>query len=124
MLALTRARLLVLTSVRLLVLTRVLLLVFTAQSYNNFLFDRHYHPKNIERYSLCMSIIRCSSSLIVELLYLGYHVLDFLIDFQKVGIIEDALTSPNGREVVELRQRILGISLLLFDNLSIPNDNV
>lgn len=71
-----------------------------------------------------MSIIRCSSSLIVELLYLGYHVLDFLIDFQKVGIIEDALTSPNGREVVELRQRILGISLLLFDNLSIPNDNV
>jgi hypothetical protein len=67
-----------------------------------------------------MSIIRCSSSLIVELLYLGYHVLDF----QKVGIIEDALRSPNGREVVELRQRILGISLLLFDNLSIPNDNV
>ena len=71
-----------------------------------------------------MSIIWCSSSLIVELLYLGYHVLDFLIDFQKVGIIEDALTSPNAREVVELRQRILGISLLLFDNLSIPNDNV
>ena len=71
-----------------------------------------------------MSIIRCSSSLIVELLYHSYHVLDFLIGFQKVGIIEDALTSPNGREVVELRQRILGISFLLFDNLSIPNDNV
>lgn len=37
---------------------------------------------------------------LVELLYLGNHVLDILIDLQKVGI-EDALMRLDRREVIE-----------------------
>ena len=63
-----------------------------------------------------MSIRQRSSSLLVELLYLGYHVLDLLIDLQEVGI-EDALTSLDGREVIEHRQGVLGIGFLLLGYL-------
>ena len=63
-----------------------------------------------------MSIKRRSSSLLVELLYLGNHDLDLLIEFQEVGIV-DALTRLDGREVVKLWQWILGIGLLLLRNL-------
>ena len=44
-----------------------------------------------------MIIKRRSSSLLVELLYLGYHVLDLLVNLQEVGI-EDALTRLDGRD--------------------------
>ena len=56
-------------------------------------------------------------SLLIKLLYLGNHILHLLVYFQEVGI-EDALTRLDGREVVELRQRVLGIVLLLLGNLS------
>ena len=56
-------------------------------------------------------------SLLIKLLYLGNHIFHLLVYFQKVGI-EDALTRLDGREVVELRQRVLGIVLLLLGNLS------
>ena len=55
-------------------------------------------------------------SLLVELLYLCYHVLDLLVNLQEVGI-EDSLTRLDGREVIELRQRVLGIGFLLLGNL-------
>ena len=58
-----------------------------------------------------------SISLLAKLLYLGYHVLHLLVDLQEVGI-EDALTCFDGREVVELRQWILGIGLLILGKLS------
>ncbi len=55
-------------------------------------------------------------SFLVEFLYLGNHILHLMVHFQEVGI-EDALTRLDGREVVELRQGILGIVLLLHGNL-------
>ena len=57
-----------------------------------------------------------SFSLLIKLLYLGYHILHLLVHFQEVDI-EDALTRLDGREVVELRQGVLGIVLLLLGNL-------
>ena len=57
-----------------------------------------------------------SISLLIELLYLCYHVLDLLVNLQEVGI-EDSLTRLDGREVIELRQRVLGIGFLLLGNL-------
>ena len=56
-------------------------------------------------------------SLLIKLLYLGNHVLHLLVHFQEVGI-EDALTRLDGREVIELRQGVLGIVLLILGNLS------
>ena len=49
-------------------------------------------------------------------MYLGNHILHLLVYFQEVGI-EDALTRLDQREVVELRQGVLGIGLLLLGNL-------
>lgn len=55
-------------------------------------------------------------SLLIKLLYLGNHIFHLLVYFQEVGI-EDALTSLDGREVIEHRQGVLGIGFLLLGYL-------
>lgn len=52
-------------------------------------------------------------SFFVELLYFSYHVFDFLVYLQEVGI-QDAFTGFYRREVVKLGNGVIGIVGFLF----------
>ena len=51
--------------------------------------------------------------LLIELLYLGNHVLNFLIDFQKVGV-QDTFFGFYRREFIEFWKWVFGVVSALY----------